>query len=88
MLNKILPLSIIAIYLVVPAFAEDTPDISSTDDGVGMCVEPILGTYTGPANLQADWEGNPIPPPSGGMRINSPPWEGYGEAGKCVRKSV
>ena len=42
------------------AFAEDTPDISSTDDGVGMCVEPVLGTYTGPANLQADWEGNPI----------------------------
>ena len=60
MLKNILPLSIIAIYLAVPAFAEDTPDISSTDDGVGMCVEPVLGTYTGPANLQADWEGNPI----------------------------
>ena len=60
MLKNILPLSIIAIYLAVPAFADDTPDISSTDDGVGMCVEPVLGTYTGPANLQADWKGNEI----------------------------
>ena len=52
-MKKLLPISVIAIFAVAPTFA-DNITASST------CTNGVLGTYTGPANIEANFDPNTI----------------------------
>ena len=52
-MKKLLPISVIAIFAVAPTFA-DNITASST------CTNGVLGTYTGPADIEANFDPNTI----------------------------
>ena len=52
-MKKLLPISVIAIFVVAPTFA-DNITASST------CTNGVLGTYTGPADIEANFNPNTI----------------------------
>jgi len=59
---------VLGLITALPAFADPTIGYDngsytyneSTTDGSNMCVYDVLDTYTGPANLQAQWDANEI----------------------------
>ncbi len=52
-MKKILPISIVAVFSVAPVFADNITAAST-------CTNGVLGTYTGPANIEANFDPNTI----------------------------
>ncbi|MBR4626022.1 MAG: hypothetical protein IKO56_10865, partial [Alphaproteobacteria bacterium] len=52
-MKKLLPISVIAIFAVAPTFADNITDAST-------CTNGVLGTYTGPADIEANFDPNTI----------------------------